>query len=107
VSTISHKGMRQLGWTRVDGGKGKVNARWLHTTGWVLAHCGHPTALHPWMLVRPDDRLVCTGVLGGHPPNFGHAWNTLREAAEWYARFLWSGAELAAEVGPSHFAGVT
>lgn len=106
MSTISHAAMRRHGWERVDGRKDKF-ARWLHTeSGWGLAHCGHPTALRPWALVRPDGRLVCSDVRFGGPPNFGVAWASLREPVEWFAGFLRSGVPLLEDEGASHHFGV-
>jgi hypothetical protein len=100
---ISHAEMHALGWERTDPRPwSKVHARWKHTSGWLLAHCGHPTANHPWALVRPDGHMVCTGVRWGNPPNFGTAWPNLREPAEWLAEHLRSGADLGPEVGPVH-----
>jgi hypothetical protein len=34
-------------------------------TGWLVAHCGHPTALWPWAIQDPSGRLVIApAVLG-------------------------------------------
>ncbi len=29
--------------------------------GWVIQHCGHPTALYPYLLFHPDGRVVTLG----------------------------------------------
>jgi hypothetical protein len=39
-------------WTR-NGARSKCSARWRHASGWTVAHCGHPTALHPYHLIDP------------------------------------------------------
>lgn len=51
---ISPRELARHGWTRVGSSSGKVNAEWRHREGWTLAHCGHPTALTPWMLKDPS-----------------------------------------------------
>jgi len=28
------------------------------TTPYTVQHCGHPTALYPWAIIRPDGSLV-------------------------------------------------
>lgn len=45
-------------WERISaglsGGKGAV---WRHRpSGWVIEHCGHPTALWPWAIYDPEGR---------------------------------------------------
>jgi hypothetical protein len=40
-------------------------------TGWHVQHCGHPTALWPWMVLEPGGRMVIGGLhlaqaAGGH-----------------------------------------
>lgn len=73
VAAISHAAMRNLGWERVDPRPwGKLNAAWDHVDGWKLRHCGHPTALTPWMLYDPDGEQV-------RAPNGKH-WPTLKDA---------------------------
>lgn len=76
---LSPTAMRAAGWTRTDGGKGKIGARWLHDTGWRLEHCGHPTAHFPWALFAPGGGMVCTGAAGeARNATFGRAWPNLR-----------------------------
>ena len=43
------------GWTRAGGvGHGSCGCEWLHNaSGWLVKHCGHPTALHPYYGVPP------------------------------------------------------
>lgn len=58
---ISHKRMAHLGWIRVDPHPwSKCAAEWRHTSGWVLRHCGHPTALWPWFAIDPAHPNACT-----------------------------------------------
>lgn len=80
---VSPKEMARMGWTRTDGGKGKVGARWQHRDGWSLVHCGHPTALHPWALYDPKGRMHTTGYPVSGRPVFGVAWRNLKAAAEY------------------------
>lgn len=103
VPGISHKHAAELGWTRVDPKpwRSKLSAQWLHTSGYRLEHCGHPTAHHPWALYEPgpDGQMVLTGAqaeaegLGGRDADgrtisrytHGTAWRTLAEPMEWVA----------------------
>ena len=82
----SAKAMAAAGWTRVDPRPwGKCSARWVHSRGWRIEHCGHPTANHPWVLYAPDGRMILTGVQYGNPPTYGTAWNSLADVIEWVA----------------------
>lgn len=65
-------------WTRTDGGRGKIGSRYLHPSGYHIAHCGHPTALWPYALYGPDNRMILA-------PN-GRAWRTLADAGAEVAR---------------------
>lgn len=80
---ISHKQMGAQGWTRVDPKPwGKLNARWEHSAGWRLFHCGHPTAHWPWALYDPRGRQHCMGLaVSGSRPTFGCAFDSLCRAA--------------------------
>lgn len=67
-------------WRRLDNGAaGKLGARYGHRDGWVIEHCGHPTALWPYALISP------TGELLTNPKN-GRAFRTLMDAAQEVAR---------------------
>lgn len=72
------------GWVRVDGTGSKLAAVWEHPTGWRLQHCGHPTALHPWLLIAPDGRVHKSGAVNGDP-DLGRAWDRLDEAMDYAA----------------------
>ena len=86
AARVSHKMMTAHGWRRVDPRPWrKTAARWAHKSGWRLEHCGHPTALWPWMLISPAGEVVLSGVLYGRPPAHGTAWPDLRTAIEWVA----------------------
>ena len=37
---------------------GNCGASWYHISGWIIQHCGHPTALWPYYLVQPDGGSV-------------------------------------------------
>ena len=60
-------------WCRVDGGTGKLGATYRHASGWVIQHCGHPTANYPYALYNPEGFMVLA-------PN-GRAWRNLVIAA--------------------------
>lgn len=40
-----------MSWTGYDKGVGR---RLVHSSGWIVRHCGHPTALYPWYLISPE-----------------------------------------------------
>jgi hypothetical protein len=68
---------RYLGWRRIDGRKGKCWARWLHLSGAIVQHCGHPTAHRPWYAWLPSGRKV----VERHDSGGGAAvWTRLHEA---------------------------
>jgi len=82
---ISHAAARRLGWTRVDARPWhKCHALWLHRDGWILEHCGHPTANWPWMLCAPDGSQHRTGAPDGNP-NLGSCWRLLGDAMRYVA----------------------
>lgn len=48
-------------WTRIDGGRSKTSAVYRHEpTGWLIRHCGHPTANWPYYLVDPAHPAAAT-----------------------------------------------
>lgn len=56
------------GWTRA-GTEGKLGAIYTHdVSGWVIRHCGHPTANWPYYGISPDaehaDEMLLTGGIG-------------------------------------------
>jgi hypothetical protein len=73
TARMTPKQARLLGWVRVDGGTDKCGAHWRHVSGQTLVHCGHPTALRPWILHTPvgADEHVSTNALG---PRLGDAF---------------------------------
>lgn len=87
---MSHSAARAAGWERVDGGRSKCNARWLHRSGWRAEHCGHPTALHPWLVFDPAGELHLHGATVG--PKFdrklGFCFDTLAEVFTYVAEQL-------------------
>jgi hypothetical protein len=50
------------GWERLTSpSRGKLGQVWRHVaSGWIVEHCGHPTALWPWSARAPDrlDEMV-------------------------------------------------
>jgi hypothetical protein len=53
-------------WRRVDDSPRKTSATYRHPSGYVIEHCGHPTALWPYALYGPGGELIVA-------PN-GMAW---------------------------------
>lgn len=59
---------------------------YVHPDGWELSHCGHPTALWPYLLISPNGRTVLTGAAGPcRNPAFGTAWPTVAQAVDFVA----------------------
>jgi hypothetical protein len=51
-------GSRQRkGWTKYGGAMG-VGGVWKHESGWIVKHCGHPTALWPYYAVSPKGTML-------------------------------------------------
>lgn len=75
------------GWVRVDERPWKkTRAVWVHPSGWILEHCGHPTALHPWALFNPMGDMVLAGAKFHCDPTKGYAWDHLEDAQAWVAQ---------------------
>lgn len=44
----------RAGWTRLSAPGDKVGATWRHdASGWLVRHCGHPTANWPYYAIDP------------------------------------------------------
>ncbi len=57
-----------------------------HRAGWRIEHCGHPTALWPYLLLDPAGEIVLMGAAGPMKnPTYGTAWRTLRQAMDYGA----------------------
>jgi hypothetical protein len=70
---MSRRTILRAPWRRVDGGTGKMGARYAHPAGYRIEHCGHPTALWPYALYGPDGQMILA-------PN-GRAWRKVVYAA--------------------------
>lgn len=71
---ISPKELAAKGWTPLGGRTYK------HKNGWVIEHCGHPTALYPYALYKVGaDQQRMKMILA---PN-GHAWHTVAAAVDY------------------------
>ncbi len=83
--SISAKQLRDAGWTalpRTD----KAGRDYLHGAGWRIEHCGHPTALWPYLLIDPDGGIVLAGAAGPlRNPTYGTAWSTVQKAVNYVA----------------------
>jgi len=81
---ISAKELRSLGWektgSRFDPGNfGRV---YTHRDGWKISHCGHPTALWPYILEDPNGHMILTGAAFSNSPHRGTAWPTVASAVD-------------------------
>jgi hypothetical protein len=82
---ISPKQLKAAGWTPLPR-TGKAGREYLHNDGWRIEHCGHPTALWPYLLIDPDGGIVLAGAAGPlRNPTYGTAWSTVRKAVEYVA----------------------
>lgn len=72
-SQVSRRTRLPAPWRRVDDGVGKLGARYALPSGWWIEHCGHPTALWPYLVYSPAGERVLA-------PN-GRAWRSLELAA--------------------------
>lgn len=87
---ISPKELKALGWQRNAQAApcrvtGIFGRDYTHKDGWKISHCGHPTAIWPYLLTDPAGRIILTGARVGNPPNFGTAWPTVAEAVDYVA----------------------
>lgn len=53
------------GWTRLSAPGDKCFARWKHSSGWMIEHCGHPTANWPYVLRGPRRSWLIVVSCGG------------------------------------------
>lgn len=72
------------GWTKTREPRSGVAGEWRHNaSGWLVKHCGHPTALWPYYGLRPGadernrDELLLAGGFG-----LGLAFRTLAECMD-------------------------
>lgn len=66
------------GWERLSSAKaGKCSQRWIHVaSGWVVFHCGHPTANWPYAVRHStEDRGLLVA-------NHGRGWRLVADAFE-------------------------
>ena len=71
------KQMIPPGWTA--SGKGHTR-KYRHASGWLVFHCGHPTALWPWGVHDPDGRMHTSGDACHLGFAFGSVWDALAHA---------------------------
>lgn len=83
---LSQKRAQALGWTRRAGDGRYGSANYQHRDGWNVNHCGHPTALWPWLLIDPDGDIVLMGARGPwRNPTYGTAWTSVEDAINYVA----------------------
>ena len=81
----SRKELQRLGWRDENPRAGhKPTARYVHRDGWLLMHCGHPTANWPYALYDSKGRMHLSGGVKTKP-TFGVAWRSVRQAVEYVA----------------------
>ena len=82
---ISPKELRAHGWTPdpPPADKHMIGRCYTHRDGWHISHCGHPTALWPYVLKNPAGRMILTGAAVSGNPEFGTAWPTVAAAVDY------------------------
>jgi hypothetical protein len=80
---ISPQELRRLGWEPDP--TPLFRRCYTHKDGWKIQHCGHPTALWPYLLIDPKGRAVLTGAAFGKPTFYGTAWPTVASAVDYVA----------------------
>lgn len=64
----------------------KAGRDYQHSAGWRIEHCGHPTALWPYLLIDPNREIVLAGAAGPlRNPTYGTAWSTVQQAVDYVA----------------------
>lgn len=79
---ISPKELAAKGWTRTNESR-SCHRAFKHRDGWTLSHCGHPTALWPYMLVDPSGKTILTGAWFSGRADFGTAWPSIAAAVDY------------------------
>ena len=82
---ISPQELRRHGWTWTRFVKSMADRQFEHQDGWIIRHCGHPTALWPYELWNPAGQMILTGAAAGNPPDYGTAWPTVAAAVAYVA----------------------
>jgi hypothetical protein len=77
---ISPKELKSLGWE--PSGQRRC---YQHKAGWTLEHCGHPTALYPYLLRDAAGNVYLTGAAVSGRADFGTAWPTVASAVDFVA----------------------
>ena len=90
MTTLSHrrispKELRAHGWTAEPKQRYTAGRSYWHRDGWHISHCGHPTALWPYILRTPAGDMVLTGAAFGNPPDYGTAWPSVASAVDYVA----------------------
>jgi len=82
---ISPKELKSHGWTMAPKHPYAAGRNYAHKDGWKITHCGHPTALWPYILEDPAGNMILTGAAFGNPRHFGTAWPTVASAVDYVA----------------------
>lgn len=83
--TITSKELRSAGWSADP----KPAYRcYTHPSGWKIQHCGHPTALWPYLIFDPSGKPILTGAAFGNPATYGTAWPTVSSAVDYVSTQL-------------------
>ncbi len=83
---LSPKQLQAAGWRVLPRVSGHFGRDYEHAAGWRIEHCGHPTALWPYLLLDPAGEIILMGAAGEwRNPTYGTAWVTVRRAVEFVA----------------------
>jgi hypothetical protein len=82
---ISPKELAANGWQKTGSRfePGNFGRKYTHKDGSVISHCGHPTALWPYVLEDPQGRMVLTGAQVSGRADYGTAWPSVASAVDY------------------------
>jgi hypothetical protein len=87
---ISPEELRSYGWKADPKPPAHVFGRsYQHIAGWKISHCGHPTALWPYILQDPSGKMILTGAAGPlRRADYGVAWPSVAAAVDYVASLM-------------------
>jgi hypothetical protein len=80
---ITPKELKAYGWTPDAQPLWHFGRCYTHRDGWRIQHCGHPTALWPYLLLSPEGQIILTGAAACGRPDYGTAWPTVAAAVDY------------------------
>lgn len=72
LELLSAPACQRAGWSQTQPNLPRTSALYEHDSGWIIVHCGHPTALRPYYAISPAGDEVFDDDGGG--------WRTVKAA---------------------------